>query len=211
MASSSKSLAECLEGSKVACILRMVARRTLSDCGLIARKVDASAGRGRRTVTMSRCVLTVACSALFFGACSFPTYIPEKVTTDGLLAIRPGMTYTEMENLIGPPLCIVEVEDSKLIDEDKVSAASAQDCRRPWAARPVPPRLRNVADLTLSYAEPRGSLFTDPSIYLNLKAGVVRSVYIKKDDFGICCMDGLPTSPFYWIGSRKLLHDLVGR
>jgi hypothetical protein len=167
---------------------------------------------------MNRCVLLVAWSALFLGACSFPTYIPEKVTTDGLLAIRPGMTYAEMEDLIGPPLCIVQIEDSQfnveeaqLNDEDKAAALSGQACRRPWAARQVPPQLRTVSELTLSYAEPHGSAFTDPSIYIHLSAGVVSSVYIKKDDFGICCKDGLPTSPFYWIGSRKLLYDLVGR
>ena len=87
---------------------------------------------------MSRCVLLVACGALFIGACSFPTYIPGKVTTDGLLAIRPGMTYAEMENLIGPPLCIVQIEDSQfkvedaqLNDEDKAAALSGQACRRP--------------------------------------------------------------------------------
>jgi hypothetical protein len=160
---------------------------------------------------MSRCLLLVVSTALFLGACSFPTYIPEKVTTDGLLAIRPGMTYAEMENLIGPPLCVVQVEDSKFNDADKAAALSAKDCRRPWTARQVPAQLRNVEELTLSYAEPHGGSFTDPSIYLHLTAGAVHGVYIKKGDYGICCKDGLPTSPFYWIGSRKLLHDLVGR
>jgi hypothetical protein len=74
----------------------------------------------------------------------------------------------------------------------------------------VPRPLREAAELSVSYAEPRAS-FTNPNIYLNFKAGRVASVYIKKDDFGICCMDGLPTSPYYWIGSRKVLQELIGR
>jgi hypothetical protein len=64
--------------------------------------------------------------------------------------------------------------------------------------------------LSLSFAEPRES-FTNPNIYVSFRVGRVTSVYIKKDDLGICCMDGLPTSPFYWVGSRELLRELVGR
>ena len=63
----------------------------------------------------------------------------------------------------------------------------------------------------MSYAEPHAKPFTDPNIYVNFGKGRVTSVYIKKDDYGICCMDGLPTSPFYWIGSREVLHRLIGR
>lgn len=60
------------------------------------------------------------------------------------------------------------------------------------------------------HGEPRES-FSDPNIYVSLNGGAVSSLYIKNDDLGICCMEGLPTSPFYWVGSRELLHELLGR
>jgi hypothetical protein len=122
------------------------------------------------------------------------------------------MTYRDVESLIGPPLCLVFVSDSRLNDPQKKAAEDLiRDCGPlQRTARPVPPTLTAVAELSLSYAEPRES-FTNPNIYVNFKAGHVVSVYIKKDDFGICCMDGLPTSPFYWIGSRQVLRDLIGR
>jgi hypothetical protein len=41
--------------------------------------------------------------------------------------------------------------------------------------------------------------------------GHVNSVYVKYNDTGICCEEGLPTSPFYGNGSRELLEQLVGR
>jgi len=139
-------------------------------------------------------------------------YIPEKVTTDGLLAIKKGMTYDEVENLIGPPLCIVAIEDPRFGETDKRVATDLIGGCNPSArtTRSVPQALRKAAQLSVSYAEPRAS-FMNPRIYLNFKTGHVGSVYIKKDDFGICCMDGLPTSPYYWIGSRKVLQELVGR
>jgi hypothetical protein len=37
-----------------------------------------------------------------------------RVTADGLLTIRPGMTYGEVETLIGPPLCVVAIEDASV-------------------------------------------------------------------------------------------------
>ena len=74
----------------------------------------------------------------------------------------------------------------------------------------MPTALRRVAELTLSYAEPRES-FTKPNIYVSLRTGRVTAAYIKKDDYGICCMDDLSKSLYYTIGSRKVLHDLIGR
>jgi len=73
-------------------------------------------------------------------------------------------------------------------------------------------KVQQADKLTLSYAEPNGSspLF-DPMIYISLTKGGVRSVYIKNGDLGICCLEGLPTSPFYGGGSRELLKQLIGR
>jgi hypothetical protein len=118
------------------------------------------------------------------------------------------MTYEQVESLIGPPLCIVSVEGERLTEAENRMFTACGPFQR--ATRSVPPKLRDAAELSLSYAEPRES-FTDPNIYLNFTVGRVVGVYIKKDDFGICCMDGLSTSPFYWVGSRELLHDLIGR
>jgi hypothetical protein len=153
----------------------------------------------------------IGCGALV-SACSVPAHIPEKVTTDGLLAIRRGMTYAEVETLIGPPLCVVDVDDARLSEADEtIVDGLVRDCGPlQRTTTPVPMKLREAAGLSLSYAEPRDS-FTSPHIYLNFNAGRVVDVYIKKDGFGICCMEGLPTGPFYWVGSRALLHKLVGR
>ena len=122
------------------------------------------------------------------------------------------MTYGEVETLIGPPLCVVSVEDARLSEADKELAdAVVRDCvSSQRTTRSVPPKLREAAELSLSYAEPRAS-FTNPNIYVHLKVGRVTSVYIKKDDYGVCCLDGLPTSPFYGGGSRELLREQVGR
>jgi hypothetical protein len=161
---------------------------------------------------MGRALLLFVGCCVCLSACSVPAHIPEKVTTDGLLAIRRGMTYGEVETLIGPPLCVVSVEDARMSEADKkMVGALVGDCGPlQRTTRSVPAKLCDAVELSLSYAEPRES-FTNPNIYLNFKAGRVVGVYIKKDDFGICCMDGLPTSPFYWVGSRELLHKLVGR
>lgn len=159
---------------------------------------------------MGRALLRFVGCCVVLSACS--AYVPEKVTTDGLLAIRHGMTYGEVETLIGPPLCVVSIEDAGFSDADKKMAdIVVHDCvPSQRTTRSVPPKLREAAELSLSYAEPRAS-FSNPNIYVNLEVGRVTSVYFKKDDYGICCMDGLPTSPFYWVGSRELLRDLVGR
>jgi hypothetical protein len=145
--------------------------------------------------------------------CGCRAYIPPAVTTDGLLAIKKGMTYAEVENLIGPPLCVIEVDTADLTEEDAAIASGLlRDCKQsPKTPTSVPLRLRQAAELSLSYAEPRETLFTDPAIYVHLSNGAVTSVYIKKDDLGICCMEGQPNSPFYWVGSREVLRELVGR
>ena len=158
---------------------------------------------------MGRVLLFVGCCVVL-SACS--AYVPEKVTADGLLTIKPGMTYGELETLIGPPVCVVSIEDSSFNEADKKMAdAVVRDCvPSQRSTRSVPPKFREAAELSLSYAEPRAS-FTNPNIYVHLKVGRVAGVYIKKDDYGVCCMDGLPTSPFYGGGSRELLRELVGR
>lgn len=137
---------------------------------------------------MGRALLAFVGCGVVLSACS--AYVPEKVTADGLLAIRNGMTYGEVETLIGPPLCVVSIEDARFSDAER--------------------NFREAAELSLSYAEPRAS-FSNPNVYVNLEVGRVTSVYIKKDDYGICCIDGLPTSPFYSVGGRELLRELVGR
>jgi hypothetical protein len=161
---------------------------------------------------MGRALLPFLGCCVFLSACYVPAHVPDRVTADGLLAIRRGMTYGEVETLIGPPLCVVSVEDARLSEADKkMVGVLVRDCGPSQkATRSVPAKWREAAELSVSYAEPRASA-TSPNIYVSFKAGRVVGVYIKKDDFGICCMDGLPTSPFYWVGSRELLHDLVGR
>ena len=41
-------------------------------------------------------------------------YIPDQVTTDGLLSLKQGMTYSDIEKLIGAPVCW-EVEDADAV------------------------------------------------------------------------------------------------
>src|SRR4051812_37280502 len=95
------------------------------------------------------CVVLTACSA----------YVPDKVTSDGLLTIRPGMTYGEVETLIGPPLCVVSIKDPKFSKaEKKMADAVVAGCVPSGrTTRSVPPHFREAAELTLSYAEPRAS------------------------------------------------------
>jgi hypothetical protein len=147
---------------------------------------------------------------MLLSACS--AYVPEKVTADGLLAVRRGMTYEEVEALIGPPLCVSSFEDERMSEVDrKFARALVADCGPLQISTiSVPANLRGAAKLNLSYAEPSES-HTDPNIYLNFKAGHVASVYIKKGDMGICCREDLATGPFYGVGSREVLHDLIGR
>ena len=160
---------------------------------------------------MPRSILSVAACVLS-GACSISTHVPNQVSADGLLAIQRGMTYEEVESLIGPPLCVVSVEDTQLSEADQELADGLVGGCGPLqrTVKSVPVNLRQAADLSVSYAEPRESLI-DPNIYIGFSAGHVVTVYIKKGDLGICCKDGLPGSPFYGRGSRELLHDLVGR
>jgi hypothetical protein len=139
-------------------------------------------------------------------------HIPDKVTADGLLSLKNGMTYAEVEQIVGPPLCVVEVDDKTLNESDQNMARRlVADCSGKRAAS-VPKNLVNATALVLSYAEPRAADPTyDPSIYAHFRGGRFSHLYVKYHDYGICCMDGLPTSPFYWIGSRDLLHKLIGR
>ncbi len=137
------------------------------------------------------------------------------MTTDGLLAIRPGMTYGEVETIIGPPVCIASVSDDAFSPADRKRVDDlVRGCHRMsyWTTPRslVPAHFVDADSLDLSYAEPRESLM-DPNIYVSFRRGRVVSVYVKDGDEGICCMDGQPNSPFYWIGSRRLLRDLIGR
>ena len=142
---------------------------------------------------MTRVVLTALCVGISLGC---RAKMPEKLTADGLLAVKVGMSFSEMEALIGRPLCYWD-------------QAGSQSCFS--EPTDVPIKVRQGDRLTLSYAEPNGSSpFFDPMIYISLTKGHVRSVYIKHRDLGICCMEGLPTSPFYGGGSRELLKELVG-
>jgi hypothetical protein len=160
-------------------------------------------------VSFSR-VLSVLATAAIFGCAA---YVPPQVTTDGLLAIKNGMSYAEVERLIGPPLCVVAMEDTTLSGNDAKNANELVNSCGPShkTTTSVPQELRNVQKLSLSYAEPRAKNFTDPNIYVSFSMDAVTSVYIKKDDLGICCMEGLPTSPFYGGGSRETLRELIGR
>jgi len=137
---------------------------------------------------MKQVFFVIICAALAVGC---RPNIPEKVTTDGLLAVKRGMSYDEMVAVIGHPLCY------------------AEKCfGQPTA---VPSGFLEADTLNLSYSQPSAHPFYDPAIYINITKGSVRSVYIKHQDYGICCMEGLPTSPYYWIGSRELLLELIGR
>jgi len=61
--------------------------------------------------------------------CTYRAYVPEKVTTEGLLAIKKGMTYSQVEALIGPPLCVREFAGLKDA-AGKVTNDYAGDCSR---------------------------------------------------------------------------------
>ncbi|HYM21649.1 MAG TPA: hypothetical protein VEU08_00505 [Vicinamibacterales bacterium] len=158
--------------------------------------------------------LAIWTAAFVATGCSYRAYVPDRVTTDGLLAIKNGMTYPQVESLIGPPLCARDIQDSTLTSAARAMADDlTRDCypMRRSTTTAVPPELRDVADLTLSYANANRS-WTDLKIYIGFARGKIRSVYIKEDNMGICCQDyGQPTSPFYWIGSREHLRDLIGR
>jgi hypothetical protein len=123
--------------------------------------------------------------------------IPETVTTDGLLTLKKGMSYEEVEALVGPPLCVSE--HGEYYWEYCLSTPSS-----------VPEGLRNDK-ITLSYAEDSRWAVHSLKIYVNLANRHLTNVYIKYDDYGVCCMDGLATSPFYWIGSRDMLRNVIGR
>ena len=143
--------------------------------------------------TVSRVVLAVLCASVSLGC---RANIPEKVTADGLLSVKKGMSFNELEKLIGPPLCYEEWAGHERCFSDPTA---------------VPLKLQQ-ANLTLSYTYPSEfTPFFEPDIYVSMTKGHVRSVYIKYQDFGICCMEGLPTSPFYWVGSRELLKQLIGK
>src|SRR3954470_2796276 len=149
--------------------------------------------RGRMSRAVS--VLALLCWSMLPASCS--PRIPDNVTTDGLLTLKKGMSYDDIEALIGPPLCVIE------------EAPYRTRCHGEPVS--VQPELRNQR-ITLSYAEASAPVSIHPfKIYVNLANGSLTSVYIKYDDFGICCMDGLPTSPFYWIGSRDFLLKHIGR
>jgi hypothetical protein len=136
-----------------------------------------------------RRVVVALCVAIAVGC---RPYIPERVTTDGLLAIKPGMPYDQVVAVIGHPLCY------------------AGSCfGQPTA---VPQEFLQARTLNLSYARPSaGDPFFSPAIYINLTKGHVEEVYIKHNDYGICCKEGLATSPYYSNGSRELLLELIGR
>jgi hypothetical protein len=161
---------------------------------------------------MARAILTIAMCCVLSSACSIGTYIPTAVTTERLLEIRDEMTYEQVEALIGPPLCVSSIEDDKLSAADTRLAHDLVRSCGPFqrSTTSVPVNLRQAAKLNLSYAEPRESL-VDPNIYVNFRGGRVAGIYVKRDDLGICCMNGLDSSPFFGGGSRDALRDLIGR
>jgi len=139
-------------------------------------------------------VLALLCWSMLPAACS--PKIPDRVTADGLLALKKGMSYEDVEALVGPPLCVIEEEPYQ------------PHCHSEPVS--VPAELRNKR-VALSFAENLPWSIHPFKIYVNLANGSLTGVYIKYDDLGVCCMDGLPTSPFYWIGSRDFLRKEIGR
>ena len=57
-----------------------------------------------RVFVVASSVLLAGCgdgySPLYIRAC-----IPDQVTTDGLLSLKSGMSYEDVEKIIGPPVC----------------------------------------------------------------------------------------------------------
>ena len=89
------------------------------------------------------------------------------------------MTYEEMEAILGPPLCVVAVEDPIMSEAEAAMARELiDDCGLWGTTRPLPPPLRRAADVKLSYAEPRLQL-VGLEIYVYLKAGRVNDVYVN--------------------------------
>ena len=86
-----------------------------------------------------------------------PAYVPEQVTTDGLLSLTREMTYEQVEAVIGPPLCIYDVEDSALDEAEIELARAIEDDCGPFQTmtRSLPPALRRASRVTLSYGEAR--------------------------------------------------------
>lgn len=119
------------------------------------------------------------------------------MTTKGLLAIRRGITYDELQGLIGAPICYTIEQHQHCLG---VPTSLSAD-------------IRHSPDGTLSYSRGfAGIVDPDVSIYVRLQRGVVIGpADIKVDDTGICCADGLPTSPFYGGGSRDILAKRLGR
>lgn len=162
-------------------------------------------------------ILLMAVGAALLSGCH--PYVPERVTTDGLLALERGMTYGEVEALVGPPVCVTNAYRTEPTGEEiQTTRAFVDACGPPWRPMPLPSTLRRES-FSVSYAEPR--THAKLKIYLHFNRGIFSSLYIKVDNLGICCMahdderargsDGQYTGPFYGSGSRALLYELIGR
>jgi hypothetical protein len=82
------------------------------------------------------------------------------------------MAYGEVESLVGPPLCVVSIEDARLSEADtKLARALVDDCGPSKESTiSIPTNLREAAEFSLSYAEPRES-FTNPNSMSNPPVG----------------------------------------
>jgi hypothetical protein len=138
--------------------------------------------------------------------------VPSRVTTETLLAVKPGMTYEELENTVGPPFCY-QRSGIRQVGE-KTFTNHPVLCFREGATS-LPTELRK-ADLILHYSKDTWNLFF-PRVYISTSGGKVGGVYVKEsafyDDAGIYSRneDWARGGKFYAGGSKERLRELLGR
>jgi hypothetical protein len=109
-------------------------------------------------------LIAIVCNS----ACRHATDLAPGVTVDGILALRPGMTYSDVVATIGQPFSMeVELPVHK---EGPVMVSG----------RMVPTKDPAVGHVTLTYSRSLNLLTTYPMLWIHLQSGRVRSIYAKR-------------------------------
>jgi hypothetical protein len=149
---------------------------------------------------------------LFFGLSQWVGRdVPDRLTADRLMAVRPDMSYADLERILGAPLCYTP--DGRLQVGDHAYAPLPTVCAPSGTV--APPASTRARGVSLVYARPvRRPRY--PRIQVHVRA--VRLTSVDVDDFFLFDDEGVyncdayaPDGQFFGGSSRDTLLRLIGR
>jgi hypothetical protein len=117
----------------------------------------------RRIRGMHLCVIALTCAS-----CAPGRDLGSRVDADRVLALRPGMTYTDVSDLLGKPISMEGEMPPHL--EDGITVVH----------RMQPTENPNGPHVLLTYSRPVRWAMTYPMIWVTLEAGKVTEIYVKR-------------------------------